>query len=151
MTKFFVKYLTILIFISGCGYSPIFSKKNSNFSINEIVFSGNNNLNRLINNKLNTYKNQNTNKIFSLSINTNSRKEISSKDSKGNPKTFKIEVKSKILIKDSEGEIKEKLFIRSASYNNRSDKFELKKFENQTTKNLAIKISEEIIIYLQSV
>ena len=31
------------------------------------------------------------------------------------------------------------------------NKFELKKYENETLKNLAERISEEIIIYLQSI
>ena len=59
-----------------------------------------------------------------------------------------IEVKSKAIIKDSNGNVKEKLFSKSTSYNNLAYKFELKKFENETAKNLAEKISEEIIFYL---
>tara|TARA_B100001029_G_C14688904_1_gene248711 strand:+ start:72 stop:527 length:456 start_codon:yes stop_codon:yes gene_type:complete len=151
MNKIFIKFLTILIFVSGCGYSPIFSNKNSNFSLQEINSTGNNRLNRIINNALNNYKGSNSEKNISLTIFTDLKKEISSKDTKGNPKTYKIEVNSKILAKDSMGNVNEKEFSKSTNYNNRSNKFELKKFENETTKNLAEKISEEIIIYLQSI
>ena len=52
MNKIFIKYLTILIFISSCGYNPIFSNKNSNFSIKEVRSTGNKKLNIIINNNI---------------------------------------------------------------------------------------------------
>ena len=151
MNKIFVKFFVVLIFISGCGYSTIFSNKNSSFSITEISSSGDNKLNRIINNRLNNYKGSDGEKKISLSIVTNLNKEVSSKDTKGDPKTYKITISSKILMKDTVGNINEKVFSKSTNYNNRSNKFELKKFENETAKNLTEKISEEIIIYLQSI
>tara|TARA_B100001996_G_scaffold361217_1_gene327795 strand:- start:82 stop:537 length:456 start_codon:yes stop_codon:yes gene_type:complete len=151
MNKIFIKFLVILIFISGCGYTPIFSNKNSSFSIKEISSVGDNKLNRIINNKLNNYKGSDGEKIISLSIATNLDREVSSKDTKGNPKTYKIMISSKILVKDTAGNINEKLFSKSVNYNNRNNKFELRKFENETAKNITEKISEEIIIYLQSI
>ena len=36
-------------------------------------------------------------------------------------------------------------------YNNKNNKSELKKLENETSKNLAEKIAEELIVYLQSI
>jgi len=78
-------------------------------------------------------------------------KEVSSKDSKGNPKTYRINLKSNIVILDSKGNENNKLFIKSIDYNNKNNKSELKKLENETSKNLAEKIAEELIIYLQSI
>ena len=147
----FTKFLLILFFVSSCGYSPIFSTKYSDFSIIEIVSTGDNKLNRILNNKLNNYKGSDGEKIISLSIATNLDREVSSKDTKGNPKTYKIMISSKILVKDTAGNINEKLFSKSVNYNNRNNKFELRKFENETAKNITEKISEEIIIYLQSI
>jgi len=145
------KLLIVFFFISGCGYSPIFSNKNSNFSIIEIGITGNNKINNIINNKLNNYKNSDGKKIFSLNINTNLKKKISSKNSKGDPNTFNIKINAKMSIKDNKGNLREKLFIKSINYNNLDNKFDLKKYEEKLTKSLAEKISEEIIIYLQSV
>ena len=150
MSKTFIKYLILLIFTSSCGYSPIFSNKNFNFSIKELSSNGNNNINKIINNKLSNYKDSDSEKNISLTINSNLKREISSKDTKGNAKTYRIEVNSQIVVKDSSGNVKEKLFSKSLNYNNQSNKFELKKFEKETTKNLSEKISQEIIIYLQS-
>ena len=151
--KNLIKLLILLFFIYGCGYSPIFSNKNSNFSIYELSISGNSKLNKIINGRLDNYKgSDNGQKQFSLTIDTYLNKEVASKDSKGNPKTYRINLESNISIKDLNGNLsKNKLFSKSVDYNNRSNKSELKKYENETSKNLAEKISDEIIIYLQSI
>ena len=78
-------------------------------------------------------------------------KEVSSKDTKGNPKTYRLNLKSDIVVKRLEGKEKKKLFSKSIDYNNKSNKFDLKKFENETSKILAGKIADELIIYLQSI
>ena len=149
--KNLIKILILLFFLSGCGYTPIFSKKNSNFSIYELSASGNNKLNKIINSKLNNYKDLDSPKKFSLIIETYLNKKISSKDSKGNPKSYRINLVSDISIKDSNGIVKNKSFSKSIDYKNRSNKSDLKKYENEISKNLAEKISGEIIIYLQSI
>ena len=149
--KNLIKLIILLFFISGCGYTPIFSNKSSNFSIYELSAKGDNKLNKIINNKLNYYKGTDNQKKFSLAIETNFNKQVVIRDSKGNPKTYRINLEANILIKDSDGNVINKLFSKSVDYNNRSNKSELKKYENETSKNLAEKISEEIIIYLQSI
>ncbi len=146
-----IKLIILLFFITGCGYNPIFSNKNSNFTIYELTTTGNTKLNKIINSRLNNYKGSDGSKRFSLKIDTLHNKEIISRDSKGNPKTFRINLKSNILVKDLEGKVKNKLFFKSVDYNNKSNKSDLKKYENETSKNLAEKISSEIIIYLQSI
>lgn len=149
--KNLIKLLILLFFIYGCGYSPIFSNKDSNFSIYELSVSGNSKLNKIINNKLNNYKGSDNQKKFSLTIETYLNKEVASRDSKGNPKTYRINLESNISIKDLNGNVKNKSFSKSVDYNNRSNKSNLKKYENETSKNLAGKVADEIIIYLQSV
>ena len=143
--------LILLFFLPGCGHTPIFSKKNSNFSIYELSASGNNKLNKIINSKLNNYKDSDSPRKFSLIIKTYLNKKISSKDSKGNPKSYRINLVSDISIKDSNSIVKNKSFSKSIDYKNKSNKSDLKKYENEISKNLAEKISDEIIIYLQSI
>ncbi len=149
--KNLIKILMILIFLSSCGYSPIFSKKNSSFSINKMIISGDKTINKIINSKLNNYKNLEGKNLFSLNINSISIKSISSKDSKGNPKTYRINISSQVLVENSNGKKTEKIFSKSFNYKNDDDKSGLKKYENKTTKNLAEKISIEIINFLQSI
>tara|TARA_B100001769_G_C21643828_1_gene359039 strand:+ start:45 stop:503 length:459 start_codon:yes stop_codon:yes gene_type:complete len=147
----FINFFILLIFITSCGYTPIFSNKNINFTIADIELTGNNKLNKILNNKLNIYKNLNSEKKYYLKINTDVNKKISSKDSKGNAKTFEITISTNTSIQDEKGNIKEKLFIKSVNYKNNNNKFDLKKYENRTSETLINKISEEIIIYLQTI
>ena len=147
----FIKIFILLIFVKGCGYTPIFSNKNINFTIVGLELTGNNKLNKILNNKLNVYKNLNSEKKYYLKINTDINKKISSKDSKGNAKTFEITISTNTSIQDEKGNIKEKLFIKSVNYKNNNNKFDLKKYENRTSETLINKISEEIIIYLQTI
>ena len=149
--KNLIKLLILLFFISGCGYSPIFSKKGTNFSIYELSASGNSKLNKIINNRLNNYKGSDGKRKFSLTLETHLNKEIVLRDSKGNPKTYRINLLSNISIKDFDGNVKNKSFSKSVDYNSKSNKSNLKKYENETSKNLAEKIADEIIIYLGSI
>ncbi len=149
--KNLIKLLILLFFISGCGYSPIFSKKNTSFSIYELSASGNSKLNKIINNRLNNYKGSDGKRKFSLTLETHLNKEIALRDSKGNPKTYRVNLLSNISIKDFDGTVKNKSFSKSVDYNNKSNKSNLKKYENETSKNLAEKIADELIIYLGSI
>tara|TARA_B100000700_G_scaffold303435_1_gene374911 strand:- start:2073 stop:2531 length:459 start_codon:yes stop_codon:yes gene_type:complete len=149
--KNLIKIILIFFFISGCGYNPIFSNKNSNFSIYELSTTGNSKLNKIINNRLSNYQGINSQKKFSIAIETIYNKKVASRDTKGNPKTYSVNLKSIVLVTDLEGNEYKKSFLKSINYNNRDDKSNLKKYENQTSKNLAKKISEEIIIYLRSI
>ena len=63
----------------------------------------------------------------------------------------KIGSRALVEVKDSKGNEKNKLFIKSIDYNNKNNKSDLKKLENETSKNLAEKIAEEIVGYLQSI
>ena len=148
--KNFIKIFIILFLFSGCGYTPIYSNKNMKFSILDLKTSGNIMLNQIIENRLKGYENSNAEKKLSLMVNTNFEKKIVSKDSKGNPKIFRIILKTKILVSDPGGITKEKNFSKNLDYNNKSKKSELKRYENEAAKNLAEKISEEIIAYLIS-
>ena len=122
-----------------------------NFSIYELSANGNSKLNKIINSRLNNYKGSDGAKKFSVTMETYLNKKIISKNSKGNPKTYRINLETNILIKDLNGNVKKKTFTKTVDYNNRSNKSELKKYENETSKNLAEKIADEIIIYLGSI
>ena len=56
---------------------------------------------------------------FSIIINTDLEKKITTKDTKGNPKSFRLNIKSNIIVKDLEGNLNEKLFFKSTNYNNK--------------------------------
>tara|TARA_B100000579_G_scaffold19048_1_gene13421 strand:- start:10157 stop:10618 length:462 start_codon:yes stop_codon:yes gene_type:complete len=152
MIKLLSKFtFVIFIFLTSCGYQPIYSDKNANFKINSISFSGDKNINEVINNRVKIYKDvSGSEKIFDLNINSKFTKIVTSKDTKGNVKIYKIELITEIkTILINSKEINKVLKV-SSSYNNISNKFELKQYENNVIENLAERIAERIIFTLQT-
>ena len=98
----------------------------------------------------NYQKKSNSTNLYNLKITTKKNKFISSKDTKGNPKTFRIEVINELSVLTNNKVTANKIFKESQNYNNKSSKFELNEFEEKTLNNLIEKISENIIIFLQS-
>ena len=149
--KKFILNLIIFIFITNCGYSPLYSVKNRNinFEIGKINITGDRDLNQNIVDQLKNVKskNKNNNIIYNLTIDTGIEIIVTSKDSKGNPKTYKmISTINLATIKDGK---KYDIVLESVeNYNDISSKFELENFEKNLKRNSASKIIQEIILYL---
>jgi hypothetical protein len=140
------------VFLLGCGYQPIFSSGESTFSINKIKLTEKNKDNSKIKNALKIYKENNNAKIFyDLEISSNRSKSILSKDSKGDPKMFILNVSIRINVIENNLPKHEKTFNAAESYNTMIDKFELKKHEDKIALNMVNKMIAEIIIYLHSI
>ena len=149
--KKFILSLIIFIFITNCGYSPLYSVKNRNinFEIGKINITGDRDLNQNIVNQLRNVKpnNKNNNIIYNLTIDTGIEIIVTSKDSKGNPKTYKMI--STINLKTIKEGKKYNIELESVeNYNDISSKFELETFERNLKINSASKITQEIIVYL---
>ena len=152
--KKIITTLSFLILLS-CGYEPIYSNKqinnNYNLSINTINYIGDNKVNQILKNKLKKNLNKEK-KSTELNLNLNSRVEkiVTSKDKKGNPKRFSIKIIINLEIYESEI-LKDKTnFEEKFEYNNKSNKFDLRKYEINIKDNLISKLSDEIIRYLNS-
>ena len=142
--------ILFFFFIVSCGYQPLYSNKTANFYIYKINSFGDEKINKALINKLELYKDKNSNKKIELEINSKINKTTTSKDTKGNPKTFRIEIISQIKVIKEEKINLDKIFSKSTNYNNSSKKFELKQYEENLKINLIDKISEDIIGYLQT-
>ena len=150
MNKFF-KYIFIYFFIVSCGYQPIFSGKKVNFGIENLNYDKNNKIDSAINNNLKNYKNlENKDKILDLEISSKINKVTTSLDDRGDPKSFRLELEIKTIFKKDNKLLNQKSFFKSHDYNNSTNKFDLKKYENSVKENLIGKISEEIIVYILS-
>ena len=146
-----LNYLILsFFFIISCGYQPLYTNKETNFYIYKINSFGDEKINKALINKLELYKDKNSNKKIELEINSKINKTTTSKDTKGNPKTFRIEIISKIKVIEEEKINLDKIFSKSSNYNNSSKKFELKQYEENLKINLIDKISEDIVGYLQT-
>ena len=149
------KKITIIIsflLLLSCGYKPIFSSSKANFSITEIKLFGDIKIGSKIKKNLNIYKNAENKSIFySLEINSDQKKKIVSKDAKGDPKIFEIQVLIDLTILENNKIKNKKNFKESFTYNNSTNKFSLKQYEKNIEENLIEKIVEKIIIYLYSI
>ena len=152
--KKIITTLSFLLLLS-CGYEPIYSEKNIhknyNFSINTIDFIGDNKVNRILKNKLKKHLNKNK-KSTELNLNLNSRVEkvVTSKDKKGNPIRFSIEIIINLDVFENGISKGKTNFEKSFEYNNKSNKFDLKQYEKNIKDNLISELSNKIIKYLHS-
>ena len=152
------KIITILTFflLFSCGFEPIHSKKKLdnryNFTISNITFLGDNKVNQTLKNNLKNYINIETKPIkYDLVINSSSVKVVTSKNKKGNPEAFSMEITINADIYKAENLINQITLKEDFEYKNKSTKFELRRYEENIKKNLTSKASEDIIKYLYSI
>ena len=146
LKKIFILPSLFLFFLS-CGYTPIFSKKDVNFSIEKIELSGNKDVKKNINQALSSYKNKpGKTKQISLVITNSKNITIASKNSKGEAQTNKIsvDVNAKIIL--AKNNIIEKNFSKSSIYDVIDRKSEQKLIENKLIENLSGEIAQQIIL-----
>ena len=149
------KIFTFLLFLllSSCGYEATHSLKNRSiyaFSISELVLSGDRQINLKIKQLLNPYTNPKIKeeRKFILNISSNSEKIITTKDAAGNAVKFKNEITVKVQVLLDGKNATNLVIIEDFIYDNDSDKFELKTYENQIKRNLAEAATDKIIFKL---
>ena len=146
--------LLLLLLLSSCGYEAIHSKKNSvnyDFSVSELSFVGDRTVNLKIKKKLNNYTQNKKDKNFILKISSTSEKIILAKNSAGDATSFKntISINVEVLINNK---FKSNFIIlESFNYNNISNKFDLKKYEEEIKNNLAETASDKLIFKLSNI
>lgn len=144
--------LLILLFfiLANCGFEPIYSSKKSNFNIGEIKIISKDKFNSIIKNNLKNISNNESQNKFDLIINSEKKRIISTKDTKGNPELLTIIISIEVqIVKDNVIKNK-KSFSENFSYSNNSNKFSLAQYEKDIEKNLINKIIENINTYLLS-
>ena len=146
--------LLFLFLLSSCGYEAIHSKKNSAnyiFSISELSFVGEKIVNQKIKQKLNNYTQNKKDKDFILRISSTSEKIILAKNIAGDATSFKntISIDIKVLMNNKF----ENNFIitKSFNYNNISNKFNLRKYEEEIKNNLAEAATDKLIFKLSNI
>ena len=140
--------------VFGCaGYEPIFSKKNLSFYIEEIQNVNDDEITKKINSNLDSYKIKNEGKKnYILKISSNLSDNISSKNSKGVALTYEtvVSVDMEVFSKNLDPTPKTLNFEESFIYKNQASKIKLNQYRKDIRENLINKISQDIIIKLQS-
>tara|TARA_B100000530_G_scaffold327111_1_gene266558 strand:- start:245 stop:706 length:462 start_codon:yes stop_codon:yes gene_type:complete len=147
------KFVTIIFFVllMGCGFKSVLNDNSINFSIENVIPSGDKNINdNILSSLVNYINNPEKEKKYYLKINSIENRNVTSKDTKGDPKTFRIEIRTMIEVSNINNEIYKKDFIEKKNYNTMSSKFDLGLYENNIRKDLASIIARNISIYLSS-
>jgi len=153
MQKKIFSFLLLFLLLS-CGYEATYSKKNLlnyDFSISEINFTGDREVNVKMKEKLNNYIINKKNKNFKVDILSIATKAVSAKNISGDATSFKSTVSIKVdLVMDNK--LKNNFIIsESFNYNNDSNRFKLKTYEKNIKNNLTETITEKLIFRLSNI
>ena len=148
--KIIIPFILVLV-LNSCGYSPIYSTKYQDFKINNLNFKGERKINDILRKRFVSYtKIDSAKNIYDLTISSGLKKNIDSKDKKGNPVQFSLSINVDLIIVDKFDKTLQINFNEKNSYNNKDKKFELKIYENSLIQNMSEKIHSDIIIFFQN-
>ena len=149
--KYKIIYLLVILLLSGCGFTPIYSNKNSDFKVVDVKMNLNNNLTNYIENRLFSFSNTNASKSFSIEINLEEEIIVILKDSKGDPLKNKLITKIELIVNDNQNNlISTKNFNEDFDYSVQDNKFNMKQYEQNIRQNLIEDISGQILSYLSN-
>ena len=146
--------LFLLIFgLKSCGYSPIYSNNNdTSFEIYDLEIEGNEEVNDIIENKLDRFLNNSSEKKYIIKIKTDYEKISATKDRTGSTTHFKLIVNLELNFErvDSEvkGEMKKLFFSESLIINKNQDNFDQNNYEKITIKNISELLIDKVVLYL---
>ena len=150
MKKIFL--ILIILFLNGCGYTPLYSSKDSNYKVISLKKNVNNSLTNYVQNSIEVISNENAKKSLNISFDYNENISVILKNSKGDPTKNRLNVVIDLSLLDSNNNlITSKQFSESFEYNIDDNKFNLKQYEKNIKFNLIEDITQQILVFLASV
>lgn len=147
--KSFVSIVILSILLSGCGFKPIYSSKESNFQVIEIINKNKNKNSFAIEQMVMSLSNQEAVRKVKIEFDYKERIETVLKDNKGDPSKKKLSIIVNLKVKDEKDNIlNTKNFNEEFNYDVQSDKFTMAQYESNIINNLYNKISNDIIFLL---
>jgi hypothetical protein len=134
--------ISLIFLLANCGFTPIYLKnKDINFSIQQINYTGDRELNNFLKTNLSQYKNKKSeNKIY-IEVNSIYKKIILSKDKTGEVTNYQLQAEVIFLIKPLNKEIK---ITEKKIMDSKNDKFEEARYERTIKQNFASSISNKL-------
>ena len=141
-----LKNLIIFIFIASCGYTPIYQTDQiSKFKLEIISHSGDKKIGRELVNNLQRFKDKKSDNVFDIYLMSVKRESVVSKNKKGDPSSYKIELEINLdLIGKNNNKKFSKKFIKETTYNSIDDNFKQNRYKKKLEKNLTSQILQEI-------
>ena len=144
----FAKHFIICLFLVSCGFQSIYVSDKSDFSFNKSNALGDIKISKDIIRNLDGLKKDDGE--YEIIIETTFKKDISSKNKKGDPEVFDMSLDINLTLKKDNNILKNR-FREKLSYNNLKSKFELKQYEDDLKSNLVEVVTQDILIYLNSI
>lgn len=137
--------IIVLLFFSGCGYSPVYKNlNNKNIKIEVANLTGNNSINSNIKSKLKIYSKSNSNLIYNVDIYTSYEKKDLSKDLTGKTTNYVLKFRVEFIVRSSR--INKKIIIEeNFNLNNSDDEYKNNQSENLIKRNFANIAVEKLI------
>ena len=141
MRKYFYIFIFIPFLMLSCDYSPIYSSKdNYNFFIEKIDFSGDAEINNLIDKKLKKYQTIKNEKKISISSTSSYNKVSQSKNLSGKTTNYLVIIEIAFQIKKGDKlntlKFKEDFLIKN--FSNKFEESNLEKIKKENATNLII-------------
>jgi len=146
MIKKKILYISLIFFLTSCGFSPVYLQKtNVNFSIEQVNFTGDRDLNNFLKTNLDRYKNKKANNKLYIDTNSIYKKIILSKDGTGQVTNYQLEAEVIFLVKPSNKKI---IITEKKIMDSMNDKFDEDRYERTIKQNFASSISNKLSLEL---
>lgn len=137
------------LYLTSCGFTPIYSKKNLDFQINNIQFEGDREIKAILLSNLSAYKTKRKDKYnYNLNIKSEKKVEIASKNTKGEATVYKININSIVEVFLDDKLLLTKHYNNSSIYSSEKKIIKMKEVESRNLSNLSSKLASEIILTL---
>ena len=146
MMKKNILVISLIFFLVNCGFTPIYLKNTDiNFSIEQVNYTGDKELNNFLKTNLDQYKNKKIDNKIYIQADSIYKKIVLSKDGAGEVTNYQLEAEVIFLIKPLSKRIKitEKKIMDSMD-----DKFEEARKERTIKQNFAYSISNKLSLEL---
>ena len=133
--------ISLIFILTSCGFTPIYLNNNNiNFSIEQVDYIGDKELNNFLKIQLNKYKKKDVDNKIYIEVNSVYNKNVLSKNEAGEVTNYELKVEVTFLVKSINRKIKitEKKIIESMD-----DKFEENRKERSVKQSFAYSISNK--------
>jgi hypothetical protein len=141
--------LFVILFITHCGFSPVYKSNTLNYQINISKIEGDKTINSKIKSEIERISDKNIQKIFNIEINTKYEKIIAAKNSKGSITDYLLIATATFIIYNNE-KTETIVFQEKLNVKNNSDFVEQRNYENTIKKNFASSFIKKLNLDLLS-
>jgi hypothetical protein len=138
-----ITLIFLIFFLTSCGFTPLYQNNtNINYSIEQVDYSGDRELNNFLKSNLNKYKNEKIDKKIFIEVNSIYKKNILTKDGTGKITSYELEAVIIFLIQPLNKKIQ---IIEKKIMNSMDDKFEETRQERIIKQSFVSSISNKLI------